>query len=69
MEFITLHQRFGGGKPIYVRPSNISAIWESSTYDKDTLILIDGIEFEVEESAEEVRALVTARGIAEGLWS
>ena len=69
MEFITLHQRFGGGKPIYVRPSHVSAIWESSTYDKDTLILVDGNEFEVEESVEEVRALVTARGIAGNIWS
>ena len=69
MEFITLHQRFGGGKPIYVRPSHISAIWESSTYDKDTLILVDGAEFEVEESCEEVRALATARCIAEKIWS
>lgn len=69
MEFITLHQRFGGGKPIYVRPSHISAIWASSTFDKDTLILVDGIEFEVEESCEEVRALATARCIAEKIWS
>ena len=69
MEFITLHLRFDGGRSFYVRPSNISAIWESSTYDKDTLILVDGIEFEVEESAEEVRALVTARGIAKSIWS
>ena len=69
MEFITLHQRFGGGKPIYVRPSHISAIWESEEFCKDTIILVDGIRLEVEEPCEEVRALVTARGIAENLWS
>lgn len=69
MEFITLHQRFGGGRPIYVRPSNISAIWESEQFCKDTIILVDGIKFEVEESCEEVRALATARCIAEKIWT
>ena len=68
MEFITLHQRFGGVKPIYVRPSHISAIWESEEFCKDTIILVDGIRFEVEESAEEVRALAIARDIAEKIW-
>ena len=69
MEFITLHQRFGGGKPIYVRPSHISAIWESEEFCKDTIILVDGIRLEVEESCEKVRALATAKCIAEKVWS
>ena len=64
-DFITLHQRFGGGKPIYVRPSHICTIWESSTYDKDTIILVNNTEYEVEESPEEVRALASRRSLAE----
>ncbi len=64
-DFITLHQRFGGGKPIYVRPSHICAIWESSMYDKDTIILVNNIEYEVEESPKEVRALASRRSLAE----
>lgn len=59
-DFIILHQKFGG-KPIYVRPSHICAI----TYYKDTVILVNNTEYEVEESPEEVRALASRRSLAE----
>lgn len=64
-DFITLHQRFGGGKPIYVRPSHICAIWESSMYDIDSIILVNNTTYEVKESPEEVRALASCRSLAE----
>ena len=56
--FITLHLYGGAYRPFYVRPSSISVIKGSESFS-GAKIWVDGVDFDVKESPEEVRALIT----------
>ena len=61
-DFITLHRIENKG-PIYIRPSHISLIKEGSEDCPGTLLIVDGVTTNVQESLEEVRRLASRQSL------
>lgn len=63
-DFITLHRIENRGL-VYIRPSRISLIKGGTKECPNTLLIVDGVATNVEESCEEVRALASRRSITD----
>ena len=63
-DFITLHRIESKG-PVYIRPSHISLIKKGTKDCPGTLLLVDGVATNVEESPEEVRKMASCQSLVD----